>query len=36
MGRQVFGAEDPASHILALKAVIHEGKTAAEAAKHLG
>ncbi|MFL2971548.1 MAG: 2-amino-3,7-dideoxy-D-threo-hept-6-ulosonate synthase [Candidatus Thalassarchaeaceae archaeon] len=36
MGRQVFGADDPASHIQALKAVIHEGKTATEAAEHLG
>ena len=36
MGRQVFGADNPASHIKALKAVIHEGKTAVEAAEHLG
>ena len=36
MGRQVFGADNPASHIQALKAVIHEGKTAVEAAEHLG
>jgi len=35
MGRQVFGADDPASHIRALKAVIHEGMSAAEAAEHL-
>ncbi len=35
MGRQVFGADDPASHIRALKSVIHEGISAAEAAEHL-
>ena len=35
MGRQVFGADDPASHIRALKSVIHEGMSAAEAAEHL-
>ena len=35
MGRQVFGADDPASHIRALKSVIHEGMSAAEVAEHL-
>ena len=35
MGRQVFGADDPASHIRALKSVIHEGMSASEAAEHL-
>lgn len=35
MGRQVFGADNPASHIRALKSVIHEGMSAAEAAEHL-
>ena len=35
MGRQGLGADDPASHIRALKSVIHEGMSAAEAAEHL-
>ena len=35
MGRQVFGADDPVSHIRALKSVIHEGMSADEAAEHL-
>tara|TARA_Y100000748_G_C15332418_1_gene424654 strand:+ start:163 stop:597 length:435 start_codon:yes stop_codon:yes gene_type:complete len=35
MGRQVFGSDYPASHIHALKAVVHEGMSAAEAAEHL-
>ena len=36
MGRQVFGTEDPASHIRALKAVIHDGESASDAAGRLG
>lgn len=36
MGRQVFGTEDPASHIRALKAVIHDGESASDASARLG
>ncbi|MFL2956996.1 MAG: class I fructose-bisphosphate aldolase [Candidatus Thalassarchaeaceae archaeon] len=35
MGRQVFGAENPANHIAALRAVIHDGVSASEAAEML-
>ncbi len=31
MGRQVFGSEDPESRVRALRAVVHDGKTASEA-----
>ena len=35
IGRQVFGAEDPTSHVRALSAIVHEGESASEAANHL-
>ena len=35
IGRQVFGADDPTAHIRALSSVVHEGKSAIEAARHL-
>ena len=36
MGRQVFGAEDPTAHVRALRAIVHDGASAAEAAELLG
>ena len=36
MGRQVFASEDPSAHIAALRQVIHEGASAADAAALLG
>ena len=35
MGRQVFGSEDPSAHVAALRQVVHEGASAAEAAATL-
>jgi DhnA family fructose-bisphosphate aldolase class Ia len=32
MGRQVFGADDPAAHVRALAAIVHGGGSAVEAA----
>ncbi|HIC50730.1 MAG: fructose-bisphosphate aldolase [Candidatus Thalassarchaeum betae] len=36
MGRQVFGAEDPTAHVRALRAIVHDGASAAEATELLG
>ena len=36
MGRQVFSSDDPKSRVSALRAVIHDGVTAAEASERLG
>ncbi|HJL54666.1 MAG: hypothetical protein QGH57_04225 [Candidatus Thalassarchaeaceae archaeon] len=36
IGRQVFGAEDPAAHVRALSSIVHNGESASEAASHLG
>jgi len=36
MGRQVFASKNPHSHVSALRAVIHDGATAAEASEILG
>ncbi len=36
IGRQVFGAEDPASHIRALRAMVHDGSNSHEASRLLG
>jgi len=36
MGRQVFGTDDTAAHVAALRAIIHDGASAAEAAELLG
>ena len=35
IGRHVFAAEDPASHIRSLRAIVHDGASAEEAARHL-
>lgn len=35
IGRNVFGSEDPESHIRSLRAIVHDGATAEEAARHL-
>ena len=35
IGRHVFAAEDPASHIRTLRAIVHDGASAEEAARHL-
>ena len=35
IGRHVFAAEDPASHIRSLRAIVHDGASASEAARHL-
>jgi class I fructose-bisphosphate aldolase len=34
-GRNVWGAEDPAKMITALRAIVHDGVSASVAAKHL-
>ena len=36
MGRQVFGTDDTAVHVAALRAIIHDGASAVEAAELLG
>ncbi len=36
IGRHVFGAPDPASHIRALRAMVHDGASSQEASRHLG
>jgi len=36
MGRQVFASDNPQSHVAALRAVIHDGVSAAEASELLG
>tara|TARA_B100000686_G_scaffold353116_1_gene457422 strand:+ start:759 stop:1553 length:795 start_codon:yes stop_codon:yes gene_type:complete len=36
IGRHVFGVEDPASHIRALRAMVHDGASSHEASRHLG
>ncbi len=36
IGRNVFGAEDPASHIRALRAIVHDGDSVQEASRHMG
>lgn len=36
MGRQVFGAADPEAHVRALRAVVHDGASAVEAAELAG
>ena len=36
LGRKVFGADDPVSHIRALRAIVHDEASASEAARHLG
>ena len=36
MGRQVFGTDDTAAHVAALRVIIHDGASAAEAAELLG
>ncbi len=36
IGRQVFGFEDPASYVRALRAIVHDESSATEAARHLG
>ena len=36
MGRQVFGTDDTAAHVAALRAIIHDGASAVEAAELLG
>jgi DhnA family fructose-bisphosphate aldolase class Ia len=35
IGRHVFAAEDPASHIRSLRAIVHDGASAEEASRHL-
>ena len=35
IGRQVFGSEDPASMIRALRAIVHDGDSSEEASRHL-
>jgi DhnA family fructose-bisphosphate aldolase class Ia len=35
MGRHVFAAEDPTSHIRSLRAIVHDGASAEEAARLL-
>jgi DhnA family fructose-bisphosphate aldolase class Ia len=35
IGRHVFAAEDPASNIRSLRAIVHDGATAEEASRHL-
>ena len=35
MGRQVFGSQDPSAHVAALRQVVHEGASAADAAATL-
>jgi DhnA family fructose-bisphosphate aldolase class Ia len=35
IGRQVFGAEDPVSHVRALRAIVHDGATASDARRYL-
>jgi len=35
IGRHVFAAEDPASHIRSLRAIVHDGANSEEAARHL-
>ncbi|MBI88043.1 MAG: fructose-bisphosphate aldolase [Euryarchaeota archaeon] len=36
IGRHVFAADDPASHIRALRAMVHDGANPEEASRHLG
>ena len=35
IGRHIFAAEDPVSHIRSLRAIVHDGASAEEAARHL-
>ena len=35
IGRHVFAAKEPASHIRSLRAIVHDGESAEEAARHL-
>ena len=36
IGRHVFAAKEPASHIRSLRAIVHDGASAEEAARYLG
>ena len=36
IGWHVFAAKEPASHIRSLRAIVHDGASAEEAARHLG